>query len=79
MHRPVHNSTFVCSVAKMVVLCSLGTKDPDGKSAVSGCHGSTHFKGKKELRTVAYVERHDVKRLEELARAHASLAPVLEV
>ena len=64
-------ATLCSVVAKMVVLCSLGTKDADGKTAVPGCHGSAKFTDKKELRTLAYVEKHGVKRLEELVRAHA--------
>ena len=74
MHRRCTTGDLVLrrgDVAKMVVLCSLGTKDADGKTAVPGCHGSAKFTDKKELRTLAYVEKHGVKRLEELVRAHA--------
>ena len=31
----------------MVVLCSLGSKNPEGTSAEPGCHGSTHWRGEK--------------------------------
>jgi hypothetical protein len=63
----VHNGdAIVLRVAKMVVLCSVGTKDPDGKTAEPGCHGSSKFKGKKIFRTIGYAEKHGAKRLEEL-------------
>ena len=56
----------------MVVLCSLGTKDPDGKTAELGCHGSSKFKGTKELRTVGYLEKHTVGQV--CARLPSSIA-----
>ena len=58
----------------MVVLCSVGTKDLDGKTAEPGCHGSAKFKGTKELRTVGYVEKHGAKRLEELEKGDGTRA-----
>jgi len=77
---PVHNGdAIVLRVAKMVVLCSVGTKDPDGKTAEPGCHGSSKFKGKKKFRTVGYAEKHGAKRLEELEKGDGTRAftPVL--
>ena len=53
----------------MVVLCSLGSKNPKGTSAEPGCHGSTHWRGEKYGgRKPTWQQDQAIARLNELVR-----------
>eukprot|EP01046_Picozoa_sp_COSAG06_P035074 COSAG06_NODE_3729_length_4970_cov_202.110655_3_plen_91_part_00 len=51
----------------MVVLCSLGSKNPKGTSAEPGCHGYTKWKGEKYgARLPTWQQDRAIERLNEL-------------